>query len=191
GSNTTLRNHITHPHCEVIKAQKNQNLKSRQTSMARDGSVFRLCFTTYNHKLFHKLFRHILWRRSDNGVHQFYKKCTKNCAASVHQHSLDGCQVRNVHDKWSWRSLHQGINHTRYQKDLLLEVLPLAHGKIPGFDLTPANQTLQSFCILRVERTMCVDELRGGGGTLGGGDNKEFRYPLVEGDDKRVGDFCG
>nr|GEU99765.1 zinc finger BED domain-containing protein RICESLEEPER 2 [Tanacetum cinerariifolium] len=33
-------------------------------------------------------------RRSDNGVHQFYKKCTKNYAASVHQHSLDGCQVR-------------------------------------------------------------------------------------------------
>ncbi|GKD67327.1 hypothetical protein Tco_1309435 [Tanacetum coccineum] len=29
----------------------------------------------------------------------------------------------------------------------------------------------------------------GGRGTLGGGDNEEFRYPLVEGDDKRVGDF--
>nr|GEZ93688.1 transposase [Tanacetum cinerariifolium] len=41
GSNTTLRNHITHPHCEVIKAQKNQNPKARKTSMARDGSVFR------------------------------------------------------------------------------------------------------------------------------------------------------
>nr|GEY21838.1 protein kinase-like domain, concanavalin A-like lectin/glucanase domain protein [Tanacetum cinerariifolium] len=40
GSNTTLMNHITYPHCEVIKAQKNQNLKARQTSMARDGSVF-------------------------------------------------------------------------------------------------------------------------------------------------------
>ncbi|GKC09871.1 zinc finger BED domain-containing protein RICESLEEPER 2 [Tanacetum coccineum] len=38
------------------------------------------------------LFRHIPFhRRSDNGVHQSYKKCTKNCAASVHQHSLDGC----------------------------------------------------------------------------------------------------
>nr|GEZ99875.1 hypothetical protein [Tanacetum cinerariifolium] len=41
GSNTTLRNHITHPHCKVIKAQKNQNPKVGQTSMARDGSVFR------------------------------------------------------------------------------------------------------------------------------------------------------
>nr|GEW48774.1 cellulose synthase A catalytic subunit 7 [Tanacetum cinerariifolium] len=41
GSNTTLRNHITHPHCEVIKAQKNQNPEARKTSMARDGSVFR------------------------------------------------------------------------------------------------------------------------------------------------------
>nr|GEY21590.1 zinc finger BED domain-containing protein RICESLEEPER 2 [Tanacetum cinerariifolium] len=40
GSNTTLRNHITHPHCEVIKAQKNQNPKAGQTSLARDGSVF-------------------------------------------------------------------------------------------------------------------------------------------------------
>ncbi|GKA15123.1 hypothetical protein Tco_0694870 [Tanacetum coccineum] len=28
-----------------------------------------------------------------------------------------------------------------------------------------------------------------GGGTLGGGNNWEFRYPLVEGNDKRVGDF--
>nr|GEW65361.1 hypothetical protein [Tanacetum cinerariifolium] len=41
GSNTTLRNHITHPHCEVIKAQKNQNSEAGQTSMARDESVFR------------------------------------------------------------------------------------------------------------------------------------------------------
>nr|GEX19248.1 hypothetical protein [Tanacetum cinerariifolium] len=41
GSNTTLRNHITHPHSEVIKAQKNQNPKAGQTSMARDGSVSR------------------------------------------------------------------------------------------------------------------------------------------------------
>nr|GFA11558.1 putative AC transposase [Tanacetum cinerariifolium] len=41
GSNTTLRNHITHPHCEVIKAQKNQNSKARKTPLARDGSVFR------------------------------------------------------------------------------------------------------------------------------------------------------
>nr|GEW00167.1 ribonuclease H-like domain-containing protein [Tanacetum cinerariifolium] len=41
GSNKTLRNHITHPHCEVIKAQKNQNPEAGQTSMARDGSVFR------------------------------------------------------------------------------------------------------------------------------------------------------
>nr|GFA38915.1 expansin-A11-like [Tanacetum cinerariifolium] len=40
-SNTTLRNHITHPHCEVIKAQKNQNPEAGQPSMARDGSVFR------------------------------------------------------------------------------------------------------------------------------------------------------
>ncbi|GJS18996.1 hypothetical protein Tco_0413468 [Tanacetum coccineum] len=40
GSNTTLRNHIEHPHCEAKKAQKNQNSKAGQTSMARDGSVF-------------------------------------------------------------------------------------------------------------------------------------------------------
>ncbi|GJW11027.1 hypothetical protein Tco_1576854 [Tanacetum coccineum] len=29
----------------------------------------------------------------------------------------------------------------------------------------------------------------GGGGTLGGGDNRGFRYPFVEGDDERVGNF--
>ncbi|GKC47174.1 SCAN domain-containing protein, partial [Tanacetum coccineum] len=40
GSNTTLRNHIEHPYCEAKKAQKNQNSKAGQTSMARDGSVF-------------------------------------------------------------------------------------------------------------------------------------------------------
>nr|GEY00631.1 zinc finger BED domain-containing protein RICESLEEPER 2 [Tanacetum cinerariifolium] len=45
-SNTTLRNHITHQHCEVIKAQKNQNSEAGQTSMARDGSVF----STYKKK---------------------------------------------------------------------------------------------------------------------------------------------
>ncbi|GKB84354.1 zinc finger BED domain-containing protein RICESLEEPER 2 [Tanacetum coccineum] len=120
-------------------------------------------------------------KRSDNGVHQSYKKCTKNCAASVHQHSLDGCVdfwmgAENVHDEWSWRcdfcweswllkegqqklgqryyensdhkssydqchhvaALHQGINHTRYRKDLL-EVLPLAQDKIPGFDSSKPN----------------------------------------------------
>ncbi|GKA11557.1 hypothetical protein Tco_0691103 [Tanacetum coccineum] len=40
-SNTTLRNHIAHPHCEAKKAQHNQNPETGQTSMARDGSVFR------------------------------------------------------------------------------------------------------------------------------------------------------
>ncbi|GKA23896.1 zinc finger BED domain-containing protein DAYSLEEPER [Tanacetum coccineum] len=40
GSNTTLRNHIEHPHCEAKKAQKNQNSEAGQTSMARDESVF-------------------------------------------------------------------------------------------------------------------------------------------------------
>nr|GEV17370.1 zinc finger BED domain-containing protein RICESLEEPER 2-like [Tanacetum cinerariifolium] len=40
-SNTMLRSHITHPHCEVITEQKNQNREARQTSMARDESVFR------------------------------------------------------------------------------------------------------------------------------------------------------
>ncbi|GKB51317.1 hypothetical protein Tco_0902070 [Tanacetum coccineum] len=40
GSNTTLRNHITYPHCEAKKAQQNQNPEAGQTSMARDGSVF-------------------------------------------------------------------------------------------------------------------------------------------------------
>ncbi|GJZ19351.1 hypothetical protein Tco_0555941 [Tanacetum coccineum] len=41
GSNTTLRNHITHPHCKAKKAQQNQNPEAGQTSMARDGSVFK------------------------------------------------------------------------------------------------------------------------------------------------------
>ncbi|GJY44909.1 hypothetical protein Tco_0433122 [Tanacetum coccineum] len=40
-SNTTLRDHIAHPHCEAKKAQQNQNSEAGQTSMARDGSVFR------------------------------------------------------------------------------------------------------------------------------------------------------
>nr|GFA05574.1 hypothetical protein [Tanacetum cinerariifolium] len=44
-SNTTLRNHITRPHCEVIKAQKNQNSKAWQTSMDRDRIVFRTRLT--------------------------------------------------------------------------------------------------------------------------------------------------
>ncbi|GJW07046.1 hypothetical protein Tco_1569469 [Tanacetum coccineum] len=40
GSNTTLRNHIEHPHCEAKKAQKNQNSEAGQTSMARDEVFF-------------------------------------------------------------------------------------------------------------------------------------------------------
>nr|GEU83783.1 hypothetical protein [Tanacetum cinerariifolium] len=36
-----VKKSYTHPHYEVIKAQKNQNPEARQTSMARDGSVFR------------------------------------------------------------------------------------------------------------------------------------------------------
>ncbi|GKE35932.1 zinc finger BED domain-containing protein RICESLEEPER 2-like protein [Tanacetum coccineum] len=34
-------NHITHPYCEVIKAHKNHNPEAGQTSMDRDGNVFR------------------------------------------------------------------------------------------------------------------------------------------------------
>ncbi|GJX21580.1 putative reverse transcriptase domain-containing protein [Tanacetum coccineum] len=37
-SNTTLRNHIAHPHCEAKKAQQNHNPEAGQTSLARDGS---------------------------------------------------------------------------------------------------------------------------------------------------------
>ncbi|GKE22207.1 hypothetical protein Tco_1433719 [Tanacetum coccineum] len=40
GSNTTLKNHITHPHCEVLKAQQNQNPEAGQTSMGRDWQIF-------------------------------------------------------------------------------------------------------------------------------------------------------
>ncbi|GJX81624.1 zinc finger BED domain-containing protein RICESLEEPER 2-like protein [Tanacetum coccineum] len=40
GSNTTLKNHISHPHCEVLKAQQNQNPEAGQTTMGRDGQVF-------------------------------------------------------------------------------------------------------------------------------------------------------
>nr|GEY02236.1 hypothetical protein [Tanacetum cinerariifolium] len=39
----------------------------------------------------------------------------------------------------STTALHQGINHTRYQKDLFLEVLPSAQGKILGFDSSKPN----------------------------------------------------
>ncbi|GKA23985.1 zinc finger, BED-type, phospholipase-like, homeodomain-like protein [Tanacetum coccineum] len=35
GSNTTLKNHISHPHCEVLKAQQNQNPEAGQTTMGR------------------------------------------------------------------------------------------------------------------------------------------------------------
>ncbi|GJZ82461.1 hypothetical protein Tco_0647634 [Tanacetum coccineum] len=35
GSNTTLKHHISHPHCEVLKAQQNQNPEAGQTSMGR------------------------------------------------------------------------------------------------------------------------------------------------------------
>ncbi|GJY30477.1 zinc finger BED domain-containing protein RICESLEEPER 2-like protein [Tanacetum coccineum] len=39
GSNTTLKHHIIHPHCEVLKAQQNQNPEAGQTSMGRDGQI--------------------------------------------------------------------------------------------------------------------------------------------------------
>ncbi|GJZ98857.1 zinc finger BED domain-containing protein RICESLEEPER 2-like protein [Tanacetum coccineum] len=34
------KEHITHPHCEVLKAQQNQNPEAGQTSMGRDGQIF-------------------------------------------------------------------------------------------------------------------------------------------------------
>ncbi|GJZ14486.1 zinc finger BED domain-containing protein DAYSLEEPER [Tanacetum coccineum] len=37
----TSRNHTSHPHCKAKKAQQNHNSEAGQTSMARDGSVFR------------------------------------------------------------------------------------------------------------------------------------------------------
>nr|GFA76645.1 hypothetical protein [Tanacetum cinerariifolium] len=47
GSNSTLRNHITHPHCEALKTVP----KARQSSMARDESVI-----LYNPDVLHKQF---------------------------------------------------------------------------------------------------------------------------------------
>ncbi|GKD81633.1 hypothetical protein Tco_1348472 [Tanacetum coccineum] len=39
GSNTTLKNHITHPHCEVLKVQHNHNPGSGANSMGRYGQI--------------------------------------------------------------------------------------------------------------------------------------------------------
>ncbi|GKE30779.1 zinc finger BED domain-containing protein RICESLEEPER 2 [Tanacetum coccineum] len=42
GSNTTLKNHITHPHCEVLKAQQNQNPHSSVASESAFSTSDRL-----------------------------------------------------------------------------------------------------------------------------------------------------
>ncbi|GJR18939.1 hypothetical protein Tco_0967466, partial [Tanacetum coccineum] len=46
-SNLTLKNHITHPHCEA----KNRVAESRQSSMSQDGSIF-----VYNPDVLHEQF---------------------------------------------------------------------------------------------------------------------------------------
>ncbi|GJY90997.1 hypothetical protein Tco_0506193 [Tanacetum coccineum] len=92
---TTLRNHITHPHCEVIKAQKNQNPEAGQTSMARDGSVFR-----YDLDYLREQFRGFsdstsvtiqpLWPRANNeGVPEHYATDTPSIPLSDEEIALD------------------------------------------------------------------------------------------------------
>nr|GEW05528.1 hypothetical protein [Tanacetum cinerariifolium] len=55
---------------------------------------------------------------------------------------------------------------------------------------SPTQQRHESPCtsskFQRMGCPMMGGESDGGGGTLGGGDNGEFRYPLVDGDDREL-----
>nr|GEX59695.1 zinc finger, BED-type, phospholipase-like, homeodomain-like protein [Tanacetum cinerariifolium] len=53
-SNSTLKNHITHPHCEALK----RVAKSGQSSMSRDGSIF-----VYNPDVFREQFAGLVIQR--------------------------------------------------------------------------------------------------------------------------------
>nr|GEU34891.1 zinc finger BED domain-containing protein RICESLEEPER 2 [Tanacetum cinerariifolium] len=53
-SNSTLKNHISHPHCEALKRAS----KSGQSSMSRDGSIF-----VYNPDVLHEQFAGLVIQR--------------------------------------------------------------------------------------------------------------------------------
>ncbi|GJS85440.1 zinc finger BED domain-containing protein RICESLEEPER 2 [Tanacetum coccineum] len=92
GSNTTLKNHITHPHCEVLKAQQNQNPEAGQTSMGRDGQIF-----MYNPDYLREQFASLViqegwgglpiqpFDRADNEVFQ------KHLQTKIHSSALNPC----------------------------------------------------------------------------------------------------
>nr|GEW45096.1 hypothetical protein [Tanacetum cinerariifolium] len=111
GSNTTLRNHITHLHCEVIKAQKNQNLKTGQTSMARDGSVFR-----YDLDYLRKQFAGLVIQRALPFNHFDHEQTTR-----VFQNTM---QPRYTHDKVMSITLDNASNNTSVMDKLKLKYDP-------------------------------------------------------------------
>ncbi|GJU02533.1 zinc finger BED domain-containing protein RICESLEEPER 2 [Tanacetum coccineum] len=87
GSNTTLRNHITHPHCEAKKAQQNQNPEAGQTSMARDRSVFR-----YDLDYLREQFAGLMIQRALPFNHFGHEQTTR-----VFQNTM---QPRYIHNLW-------------------------------------------------------------------------------------------
>ncbi|GKB66723.1 zinc finger BED domain-containing protein RICESLEEPER 2 [Tanacetum coccineum] len=89
GSNTTLRDHISHPHCEAKNAQQNQNPEAGQMSMARDGSVFK-----YDPDYLREQFAGLVIQRALPFNHFDHKQTTgvsEHYATKIHSSALNPC----------------------------------------------------------------------------------------------------
>ncbi|GJR65466.1 zinc finger BED domain-containing protein RICESLEEPER 2 [Tanacetum coccineum] len=90
GSNTTLKNHITHPHCEVLKAQQNQNPEAGQTSMGRDGQIF-----MFNPDYLREQFAGLVIQRGLPFNHFDHSQTTRvlsqNLCKPIHSSALNPC----------------------------------------------------------------------------------------------------
>ncbi|GJY01836.1 hypothetical protein Tco_0359988 [Tanacetum coccineum] len=104
-SNTTLRNHIAHPHCEAKKAQQNQNPEAGQTSMARDGSVFRILYCMICKREDH--------RTSDHEMYIASLKRSESYKAQPYQYAYSSKQILKAKAKPFLPCTHCGFNDHR------------------------------------------------------------------------------
>ncbi|GJY43579.1 hypothetical protein Tco_0431792 [Tanacetum coccineum] len=119
-----MKNHTTHPHCEVLKAQQNQNPEAGQTSLGRDGQIFMynpdylreqfadlviqrgLSFNHFDHEQTTRVFQNTMQQRYTHVSRSTLKRDAMKFWVAAKQATIDGfanlnTRVNLITDVWS------------------------------------------------------------------------------------------
>nr|GEU94784.1 hypothetical protein [Tanacetum cinerariifolium] len=150
-------NHITHLHCEVIKAQKNQNPEAGQTSMVRDGSVFR-----YDPDYLHEQFTGLVIQRALPFNHFDHEQTTRvfqNTMKPRYTHVSRSTLKRDTMKLWlaAKQEIINSFGNLNAFVNLTTDVWSAPHG-VPGFYMCIAAHWIEPGTWQMMKRVISFEE---------------------------------